>query len=487
MTASVIAGIFFLSISNGGLESYPDFFLLPWLSGLAVIMIIPSAILYFQGKFSIADPLIFATWSYFFPAFVIGGFFFAVGWSRPAFTALIQDAKNTLPLTIILVGLGFIGLSAGYLLPIGSGVGRYIAKKLPIANFSNSSLIIPSAFLLVLGVFNTVIAFGMGIFGFQRLEQAKIYDGLIFMTTLIWIQATFLLWVIIFRQNKWSLTFVPVLTLLLGTSLVKVLFAGNRSSIIQIFTVIVLAFVLSGRRFKFRQSVIAGVLLSAGLLVGMIYGTTFRNIKGTESQQSAKEYFENISTTFEQIGSNNPYESISDGFSSLTERIDILSTLAVVVSSYEELKPFEEAYGLDNNIWSDLTTFFIPRILWNDKPSASDPRKYSDLYFSYGESSFAITSIGDLLRNFGMVGVPVGMFLLGIILRFIYSSLIEGQKRVTWRLTFYFMLLTSVSYEGFFGPIIPQFFRVGLITAVSLLIVNFFAKKETLYSESLSA
>jgi hypothetical protein len=159
----------------------------------------------------------------------------------------------------------------------------------------------------------------------------------------------------------------------------------------------------------------------------------------------------------------------------LTERIDILTTLSVVVSNYEQLAPYEEAYDLDNNIWKDMTTSMVPRIIWKEKPNSSDPRKFGDLYFNFGESSFAITPIGDLLRNYGIVGIPLGMLIIGVLLRFFYRALIESQPRSIWRSTVYFMLLTSVSYEGFYGTIIPTFVKVGFIAIIGVAFVSFFA------------
>ena len=161
---------------------------------------------------------------------------------------------------------------------------------------------------------------------------------------------------------------------------------------------------------------------------------------------------------------------------SLAERIDTLSSVAVVVSNYEKLKPYEESYGLDNNIWKDVSTFFIPRVLWPDKPVASEARKYSDLYFDYAENSFAITPIGDLIRNYGPIGVPIGMFIFGIILRFVYRILIEGQPRRIWRSTLYFMILISVSYEGFYGLLIPFMVKVSITAIVGLVIVYSIAR-----------
>ena len=117
-------------------------------------------------------------------------------------------------------------------------------------------------------------------------------------------------------------------------------------------------------------------------------------------------------------------------------------------------------------------------MVWPDKPVASDPRKYSELYFDFGDNSFTITPVGDLLRNFGVVGVPIGMFILGLFLRTIYRALIEGRRITTWSATLYFMLITAVSYESFYGSILPYLFKVGVTTVVGIVFVNFFARRE---------
>ena len=209
----------------------------------------------------------------------------------------------------------------------------------------------------------------------------------------------------------------------------------------------------------------------------MIYGTTFRNVKGTEDTQSAEQYTDNIFVAVNQLGQGDVYETLTFGAVNFAERIDVLSTLAVVVSNYEQLAPYEELYGLDNNIWTDLSTFMIPRIIWPDKPVVADPRRYSDLYFDYSGSSYAITPIGDLLRNYGIVGIPIGMFILGLLLRLIHRALIDGQSVSIWRISLYFMLLTSVSYEGFYGTIVPVFFKVGFTSVIGILIVNVIARR----------
>jgi hypothetical protein len=477
MGLALIISLFALLFVNGSFESYPFLFLLPWLFGLAVVMAIPMIILYYQGRFTFVDPLVFSVLSHFFPAYVVGGLFFAVGLSQPSFTSFIQDPHVTLPMTVVLVGLGYIGLAAGYLLPIGAKLGALTANRLPLADYSPKSLIFPSILLLLSGIMITIFTLILGRFGYQRAGEVASYDGLVFFTTLFWAQAGFMLWSIIFRQKKWDFIIIPIILLLAITSLTKFLYSGSRGNIIQIFLIVTFAFIFSGRRFSVKQGAIAAILLTIGLTIGMIYGTTFRNVKGSEESQSAEKYTENIFQTVDQVGKSDVYNTLIFGAVNFTERVDVLSTLAVVVSSHEQLKPYEEAYGLDDNIWNEMSTFMIPRVIWPDKPVVSDARRYSDLYFNYGGSSYAVTPVGDLLRNYGIVGIPIGMFVLGLILRFTYRSLVEGQSPVIWRLTLYFMLLASVSYEGFYGTIIPVLFKIGLTTVIGILFVNVIAKR----------
>jgi hypothetical protein len=282
---------------------------------------------------------------------------------------------------------------------------------------------------------------------------------------------------VVFRTRHLTFNHYLIIGLLLLISLSKSALQGNRGSLIQVFILIAFAFVLSQRTIKFQHKMLGGILLVLALLVGMIYGTTFRNIKQSQERVSVDEYIGNIFEAFGKISDQGVFTSMEEGFVALAERIDAVSSLAVVVSNYEKLAPYEESYGLDNNIWKDSITFLIPRVIWNDKPLATDPSKYGDLYFNFSENSFTLTPIGDLLRNFGPVGIPLGMILLGFFVRIVYAGLIENQGFSFWRATTYYMLLTSISYEGSYGLIIPYLVKVGVTAAVGLVIVWFFVRK----------
>jgi hypothetical protein len=465
-----------LLLSSDLTRSFPYLYLLPWLIGLFLVLLTPTAYLYYKGRLTLFDPLVYASWSYFFPAFVVGGLMLTSGWSRPYFLTFIQDAEYNLPYTVVLLTMGFIGLAAGYFSPFGKKAGAALSNHLPTKDFESSVMLWPGLFLLVLGTFNTVAALLLGVIGYQRSEVIDSHSGIVFLTTLLWMQGSFVLWYVIFRHGKFDFKSAALVVVLGLVTLGRALFSGNRAALFQVFLIATLAFLLAGGRMNFRRTMIAGIALTICMVVGMIYGTTFRNVKGSESRVSIDEYTENVFETFEEVGKFDLGKSLEFAFTGIAERLDTLSSVAVVVSNYEQLAPYEESYGLDNNIWKDLSTFFVPRLLWNEKPVASEPRKYSDLYFNYGENSFAITPIGDLLRNYGPLGVPIGMFLFGIVIRFIYRALIENQKRTIWRCTMYFMLLMAISYESFYGLLIPFLFKVGITAAVGILIVGIFAR-----------
>ncbi|HBR57976.1 MAG TPA: hypothetical protein DEA22_11000 [Blastocatellia bacterium] len=59
----------------------------------------------------------------------------------------------------------------------------------------------------------------------------------------------------------------------------------------------------------------------------------------------------------------------------------------------------------------------------------------------------------------------------------LYRALVEDQPRMLGRSVLYFMLLTSVSYEGFYGAIIPYMVKVGVIAVIGIIPVVYAASR----------
>ncbi len=470
----VIGGLSLLVMTDDTTNPFTEMYLMPWVILLGAVIAAPNFYLIYKGRFNLFNPIVFAAWSYFVPAFFLGGLILASGLSQPYFLTFVEDERYNLPLTLVYAALGYGSLALGFLLPYGKKIGDKIDVRLPKWNWKPENIFLPGVLLLCVGVGNSVAAFGLGILGYQQVAEVGAYDGLIFLLTLFWMEASFLLWMSIFKVKKLNINHLLIIVLLLGTSITKSVFQGNRGSLLQVFIIVACAFMFSGRKIESKHRIYGAVLLVLAIVIGMVYGTTFRRIKQSQDLVSFDEYSESIGNTFDKILEQDLFDNLEEGISALTERIEGVSSLAVVVSNYEKLEPYEESYGLKDNIINDSLYFFIPRPLWKDKPVGSEPRKYSDLYFNYGENSFAITPMGDLLRNFGPIGVPLGMILLGFILRIIYAALVENGDYTIWRTTIYYMLLVGVSYEGFYGIIIPYLIKYGLISVIGILFIRLF-------------
>lgn len=462
----------FLWLDNGLGESLKSYYLLPWAVIAGIVVLAPTAYLMYKQKFDPFHPLVFAAWSYVFPAFVIGSLIVSFHWVDPYFLAYIDDPEYNLPLSLVYVAIGFLGLTIGFAIPVGKYLANRLELRLPKWQWEPSQVWFSGIFLLLAGIGINIIGFVQGIMGYQRITEVGIFDAVLYFLLVLLSEGSMLLWLAIFGvKEKRGIYFIVLALVILFLPLRMALLGSRAGLLISIFP-IAMAFQYSGHRLKWQYTVVFGFVLAAAVCIGVVYGTTFRNIKGSESRMNAGDYVGQVSATLDYLSTEDPMVVVRNSAQSLADRIENLSSLGVVVANYEQLAPYEASYGLENNILNDTLTSFIPRFVWNDKPQTSDVRAYSDLYFNYGDNSFAITPFGDLLRNFGPVGVPLGMMFLGIYLRLIYAGLIDTPNPAMWKKVAYFPLLTLVSYEGFYATIFPTIIRTLVVLIVSLFLVN---------------
>lgn len=453
-------------------SSYNDYYLIPWSIGAGAILLLPSAYLYYKKKFDPFHPLVYAVWTYLFPAFAVGGIFLSFEWSNPYFLTFVEDQHYNLPLSLVYVVIGYLGMTVGYFLPVGRFFSEKLDAYLPKWQWDVSKVWLPGILLVLAGIGVNILGFIQGLLGFQRTTEINIFDGLLVFLVIFLTEGTILLWLAIFQTKKKTGIFYIVLVFLIILIPLRMALLGSRGSLLFSIIPIILAFQYSGRKLKWFHTVFCGVVMFAALCIGIIYGTTFRSIKGSEARINAGDYFGQVMATLDYLSTKDLNVILTQNASALAERIDNLSSLAVVVANYEKLAPYEASYNLENNITNDLYTSLIPRFVWADKPPTSDARAYSDLYFNYSENSFAISPFGDLLRNFGPVGVPLGMLILGIYMRVVYSSLIDTPNPALWKKVAYFPLLTVVSYEGFYAVFFPSIIRTLFVLVISLFLVN---------------
>jgi len=450
-----------------------NFYLLPWIGATAIVLLLPTFYLFYRKKFDIFHPLVHASWAYWFPSIVIGGLFIATDVINPYQMSLLSNPETDLIWTCVYVMLGYAGLTLGFYLPIGRRLGVYASRRLPAWDWHPDQVLLPAMAFFSVGLFFYVNSFLAGVVGFSLTDTSDAFSVVYYTLSFLGLEAGFLVAIYIFKSENVKLEHIIAFSLLLLLLVSRMSLGGNRSSMISIVILLAIAFVYSGRRMTPITSGAFAVLGILALIGGMIYGTAFRNQKGTEDRISVEQQIETVSRTIDVISTQNTEKVLGEGFYNLAERIDGISSVAVVVSNFERLAPYEASYDLENNIIKDLWISFIPRFLWNDKPPSSDPRAYSDLYFNFSGNSYAITPVGDLIRNYGPIGVPLGMLFVGVFLRFTYAMLIENQKVTIGRATAYFMFLVSLSYEGFYSSIFIYGWRILVIAFITFIIAEF--------------
>lgn len=377
MILILLGFIWFTSDFSLSLNKY---YLLPWCVLAGIIILTPSLYYIYKDKFDLFHPLIFGVWTYIFPSFVIGGVILEFGLSEPYFLTLIDNPEYNLPLSLMYVVLGYVGIVVGFALPIGEFLRKLIEPWMPKWEWKADDVWVPGIFLLICGLSFNIVGFLQGVIGYQRVDEAGIFDGLVYFLVPLLVEGSLLLWLGIFTVKQKTGLYYIVLTLLIALIPLKMALQGNRGSLFGSVIIIVAAFQYSGRHLKFKHSVIWGLVLGCALFVGMVYGTAFRSIKVSESKSDAGDYVGQVFATFDHLFSKDISLIIYDGATALAERVDNLSALAVTVSNYEKLATYEGNFGLENNIVNDLYTSFIPRFVWADKPPTSDPRAFSDLY-----------------------------------------------------------------------------------------------------------
>ena len=480
LVIAATAGILILVFTGNFSSPFTELYLLPWCALTGVVVAAPSIYLAARRRFDLFHPLVFAAWSYFFPAFVIGGLILAAGLSEPFYLSFVPDQEYYLPLTLGYITLGFAGLTFGFTLPLGKRLGDVLSRRLPVWDWKPADILFPGLLLLVAGVVFSTSAFTAGILGYQRSQIIEVFDATLATFTYFVPVASFMLWYAIFRVEHRTMNFKLVAMILIALVPFSTMLAGSRGGLIHNLLPIAMAFWLSGRRIKLHHGIILGVFLTGAVLLGVIYGTTFRRVKGTEEQVDLNTYMNQSGQALQIMRDRGVKDNLTFALDTFAQRIETTSSVAVVVANYEKLEPYSSDYGLAGNIWMYTWTAFIPRFIWPDKPIVSDARAYSALYFDYGDNSFAITPMGDLLRNFGPLGVPIGMAFLGFILRVMYTSLIEGSVKSVWRSAAYYLLLVNTSYEGFYGTIIPSLLRLSIVLLVAGFFISLIAHKRRL-------
>lgn len=442
-----------------------DLFLLPWMLLVATTTFAPTFYLYFKRRLAFYHPLVYGAVLGIFPGFVIGPIAITVGVYDTYSYSLISDPKFYLPLTLVYVAVGFASLAVGFTLPIGRRLGQHLFAKLPAWDWSFEHIRVPAIFLVAIGQVGLLAGVQVGSWGYNMPEEVSVWGFALVSLGTLGTFAQLVLWFTIFRAQRLTPAHWLFVLLLIGVAVVEALIGGNKGGLFWKSVFVFTIYLLAGRQLPLQRVVLIGLIVGPLVLAGVSYGNAFRTLKGSEKVVGLADYLNLVTDTTRLVLASDWGETISKGIEAVFQRTEIVTHFGVIVANYERLAPLEEEYGIANNIVIYVATSFIPRFVWQDKPIISNARGLAALYFENPFNSYATTPFGDLLRNFGPIGIPIGMAILGIVLAAIYQ-LVVHQPTTAWRAGLYYALLTCVSYEGFYGSIFPAMIRAAFVVLV---------------------
>ncbi|MEZ5316858.1 MAG: hypothetical protein R2752_05605 [Vicinamibacterales bacterium] len=445
--------------------------LVPWVALAVLVTIGLLAVQPDRRRFDIFTPLAFAAWSHVLPVYGLGGLVLVAGWLSPA---MHQRPMSDEILVETMAGalLGFGSLALGFAAPWGRQAGAALAGRLPAGQWTARDALVPALLLLAFATVLTAVAFDRGLVGYQAAGRAGPFDAALAIGAMTAsTTALALLGLIALSHAPLGLRSVALSAFLMRV-VADLLLSGSRGTLLQAAFLLAGCYACSGRSVRWRQVAVLGAAFGVAVTVGMAYGSSFRAVKGNQDVVGLADTAGTVATASREVLDRGVRRNLSFIWTRFVERVEIVSNAAVVVADSDRLAPFEAAYGLDDNISRSLMSALVPRVLWPGKPATSDPRTFGELYFGF-RNAFAVTSAADLRRNYGVAGIVVGMAALGVLLRLIYAALIERRETSLWRGAAYVSLLLSVSYEGFFGAIVPMLLRTALVCAVCLVGLEF--------------
>ena len=159
---------------------------------------------------------------------------------------------------------------------------------------------------------------------------------------------------------------------------------------------------------------------------------------------------------------------LASGWGQTLRRFDLLQNTATVIS----LTPWEASRVRGDERWWMLPFYpFVPRFIWPGKPALLRGIRLSMVLGAGGETDTAMTYPGDLYMDYGLLGVLVGMFALGIVAQSITNRIVDQPgKRDLFFYTNMFLFFSNVMEVDAF-PVWVSFIKTTVFLGVMTFLI----------------
>ena len=379
--------------------------------------------------------------------------------------------------------LGLISMWLGYYY-LSSKPGKHInalVNRLLPDEWRTNKAIKRILFLFVVGISLQIIAILAGLAQAPRVGVASALvtsfsEHLTFLSTI----GLFLFSLFVFRRKDSERKLLQLIIwgcMLLSEVLIGMI-AGSRSVVlISLFIIPMICYNYTRKHVSIKLLLMYIVLLLVVFLAVImpLVGPFKRAISTSSSSRSLSEYL--------RAARQGSYEkALGEKLSELSRRQILLENLAIVITETPSTFPFQ-----NGRTFLSAATNLIPRIIWSEKVTYNLDSWFSREYVGWREEwlvkgsanplegnielgiakgSTGVTNMGELYINFGLTGLVIGMFILGLLYRSVYKNLIGNQAVGDLKiLVYYSFLMSFIWVEGSLGSLF-----VGIIIRILILV-----------------
>jgi hypothetical protein len=268
------------------------------------------------------------------------------------------------------------------------------------------------------------------------------------------------------HDRLWRMLFIAVII----SEVFWGLISGMKSLVLQNFLVVALVSSFVMRKLNLRWFVI----LFFGLVLLYPFVNAYRSVLGGGVEVTSFEAAAQAGQmAFSKTGGGESPRGYfgQEGLNRALTRLDLLTSVANVLS----LGPRASIVKGDVHWWMLPFYPFVPRFIWRSKPLLQEGAWFTVALTGGSRdartigSSTAVTYPGDLYLQFGLLGIPVGMFVLGLIAQWFTNRMSsQPEARDLFIYTAVFLFGFSIELDAFdlwatFIKTLAIFYAVGLV------------------------
>lgn len=434
---------------------------------------------------ALVDPVVLAGWLFWLPIFCLGGVALALGWNHPYYLDLLADPSEALAAAQLWGLVGFLSLALGASLPGIRRAGLAAGRRLPRPTWRPGSVRLPAALLVVGGLAVSAVALATDRLGYDATTRQQVSPVAAYLQVIALVGVA-LLWHDLLHTPPPRGRVAVALTVggLVAAAVVGGSLAESRATLATWVLVVLVVTLLSGVRVPGR---LAGAVVAAAavtLVLGALVGSQYRELRRdgvgpTGEVVPAPGRLDALDQALERIGDRG-LGNVAYLRDRSVQRLEAPGGLAVIVARNHELDGTDTADGAPR-VLDSMIGSFVPRALWSDKPASTDPGAISRLYFEYEANAFAVTPMGDVLRDLGPFAVPLLMLLMGAVLRLVHAALVGSPPLAATGVAAFAVLVVRAPmwWEGFYATYLGDLLRAGVVIAASLVFVHLLARRAT--------